>query len=98
MAGSLVEGTTPRVVGAAMNVSRRRALDRALWSSESKLNAVLEATLDGIMMIDAKGMIEALNRSACAFFRCNDRALVGTPWHNVLDVGGDALPACGTLR
>jgi signal transduction histidine kinase len=98
MAGSPVEGPLPRVVGAAMNVSRRRALDQALWSSESKLDAVLDATLDGIMMIDAKGMIEALNRSACNFFRSPDNSLIGTPWQSVLDVGGDALPACGTLR
>lgn len=102
LAGCLVDGSahgeSRRIVGAGVNITHRRAVDEALRTSEAKLQAVLDATIDGIVTIAAQGAIESLNRTANTMLRCTDNALLGAPWHTVLDVGSDCLPSSGTLQ
>jgi two-component system sensor kinase FixL len=98
IAGSVVDGQPPRIVGAGMNITRRRGLEEALRTSEAKLQALLDATIDGIMTIDADGAIESLNHTAINMLRCPDRTYLGTPWRGVLDLTVDALPSSGTLQ
>jgi signal transduction histidine kinase len=43
LAGSLVDGPCPRIVGAGLNVTRQRSVDEALRVTEGRLHAVLDA-------------------------------------------------------
>jgi two-component system, LuxR family, sensor kinase FixL len=61
--------------------------------SDAKLRAVLQATADGVMTIDAHGAIESLNEAALGMLRSDGASLLGSPWSRALDVGSDELPA-----
>jgi PAS domain S-box-containing protein len=98
MAGTLVAGHRPRIAGASLEITPRRAVDAALRTSEAKLQAVLDATIDGILTIDAGGAIESVNQTASRMFRAPDTGLLGVQWNMVLDVASDALPSSGTLQ
>ncbi len=96
-AGSLVDGPAPRIVCAGLDITRRRELDAALRASETKLRHVLEATADGVLTIDARGIVTGLNAAARQMFRCADVLITGAHWSAVLDLAADSLPASGTL-
>jgi signal transduction histidine kinase len=98
LAGGLVEGQAPRIVGVGLDITRQRALDQALRTTESRLDAVLDATSDGVMTIDASGAIAALNPAAIAMFRASGVTLSGAPWSTLLDLPADVLPPSGTLH
>jgi signal transduction histidine kinase len=98
LVGSLVEGPSPRIVGAGLNVTRKRSQDDALRTTEARLHAVLDATSDGVMTIDETGAIAALNPAAVAMFRAGDVTLSGAPYTTLLELASDLLPAHGTLE
>lgn len=98
LAGSLVEGPSPRIVGAGLNVTRQRASDEILRAAEARLHALLDATSDGVMSIDASGAIIALNPAAIAMFRAGSVTLAGAPWATLLDLASGGWPASGTLQ
>jgi two-component system, LuxR family, sensor kinase FixL len=70
----------------------------ALSSSEAKLQAVLDTTIDGVLTIDAQGAVAALNSAAIGMFCCADRLPLGTPYRVLLDLGADTLPPSGTTQ
>jgi signal transduction histidine kinase len=98
LSGSLVDGAVPRIVGAGLNVTRQRTAEEALRAAEARMHAVLEATSDGVMTIDASGAIRSLNPAAVAMFRAGSVTLSGAPWATLLDLASDEWPASGTLQ
>jgi two-component system, LuxR family, sensor kinase FixL len=75
-----------------------RAQADALQTSEAKLAAVLEATSDGVMLVNARGLVVSLNHAALATFREPHRALLHVPWYGVLGLPSAELPETGKLE
>jgi signal transduction histidine kinase len=98
LSGSLVDGSVPRVVGAGMNVTRQRQSDEVLRATEARMHALLEATSDGVMTIDASGSITSLNPAAVEMFRAGNLSFFGAPWVTLLELASDEWPASGTLQ
>ncbi|HKP61977.1 MAG TPA: ATP-binding protein [Polyangiales bacterium] len=78
-----------------LDVTRSRGVDGAL---EAQLRAVLDATGDGVMILDAQRAVAAFNPAATSMFRCADRPPLGAAYSTLLDLGADALPATGTTQ
>jgi len=95
--GSFVDDVAPRVVGAGMNVTEQITVQQALRASEAKFQAVLNATIDGILTIDADGKIASFNETAATMFRHVDNTLRGMHWRTLLDIPSATLPVSGTL-
>ncbi len=60
-----------RIVGAsaiARDVSARKEADRQIRDNEELLHSIVESAVDGIIVIDARGHIEAFNHAAEGFF------------------------------
>lgn len=55
-------------LGVGQDISERRRAVQALRDSESRLRAVLDSTVDGIIAIDTAGKIESFNRAAERIF------------------------------
>lgn len=52
------------VLGIGQDITERKQATTALEESQAKVRAVLETTVDGIITIDARGIIESFNRAA----------------------------------
>jgi signal transduction histidine kinase len=98
LAGGLVEESSLRIVGAGLDVTRQRSNDGALQLTEARLHAVLDATSEGVMTIDATGAIAALNAAAISMFRAAEVTLSGAPWSTLLDLPANLLPSNGVLQ
>ena len=57
---------------------RNRALD-TLLRREKFVTSLLDAAVDGILTIDARGVIQSVNRSCCRMFGFDEIELVGAP-------------------
>ena len=60
-----------RIVGAsaiARDVSARKDAERQIRDNEELLHSIVESAVDGIIVIDARGHIEAFNHAAEGFF------------------------------
>ncbi len=57
--------------------ARRTRAEQALRESEAKARAVLETTVNGIITIDAHGIIESFNQAAEAIFGHKEKEVVG---------------------
>ncbi len=55
----------------------RRRIEQALQSNEQRLRAILETAVDGIITIDAKGIIESVNPAAEQLFGYAAREILG---------------------
>ncbi len=60
-------------------VAERKKAESALRESESKIRAVLESTLDGIIVIDHKGIIGEMNSASEHLFGYHRLQLLGKP-------------------
>ena len=50
------------------DVTERRRAERALRASEARIRAVLDVVFDGVLGIDAAGMIRSSNTALCRMF------------------------------
>jgi PAS domain-containing protein len=57
---------------------RHRALD-TLLRREKFVTSLLDAAVDGILTIDARGMVQSVNRACCKMFGFDEIELVGAP-------------------
>ena len=84
MTGSLIPhfDGTGAVIGYIASIEdvtdRHRALD-TLLRREKFVTSLLDAAVDGILTIDARGMIQSVNRSCCQMFGFDEIELVGAP-------------------
>ena len=58
----------PGFTGIVHDLSRRVAIEDALRKSEERVRSILESAVDGIIVIDDRGLIEAFNPSAERLF------------------------------
>ena len=65
------------VVGAANAMLRFRELFRQIQHSESRLRAIVDTAVDGIIIIDARGHIRSFNRSAERLFGWTAAEVIG---------------------
>jgi two-component system sensor kinase FixL len=66
-----------RFTGILHDLSDRLRLDERLRSSEARWRAVIESAVDGIVVIDARGQIEAFNPAAERLFGYRESDLLG---------------------
>ncbi len=71
-------GAPVRVVGSSWDVTEQHDTTRKLHQSISLLEATLDATADGILVIDAHGMVTAHNRRFAEMWRISPE-LLGRP-------------------
>ena len=94
----LVSGFVARISLLYLRATRMaEQLSASAQASVDRLDAVLNSTADGIVTIDALGMIVSANRSAQAIFGRDGAQLVGAQAASLLLPGG-AVTAQGTLH
>ena len=68
-------------VGIVPDLSDRVALEHRLRASEARWRAVIDSAVDGIVVIDAQGRIEAFNPAAERLFGYTEKELLGQNVH-----------------
>jgi two-component system sensor kinase FixL len=76
VAEMLVEGQR-KFTGILHDLSARVELETRLRSSEARWRAIVESAVDGIIVIDSRGRIEAFNPAAERLFGYSEREVVG---------------------
>jgi two-component system, LuxR family, sensor kinase FixL len=77
---SPISDATGRIVGAstiARDITARKRAELALRASEQRWRSVVESAVDGIVVIDARGHIEAFNPAAERLFGYREQEVVG---------------------
>jgi two-component system, LuxR family, sensor kinase FixL len=93
---SPIKSTAGRILGAstiARDITERKRVERALSGSEARWRAIIESAVDGIVVIDARGNVEAFNRAAERLFGYaadevvgrNVKMLMPAPYHDEHD-------------
>jgi two-component system sensor kinase FixL len=78
--GEMQIGGERKFTGMLHDLSRRASLEGQLGASEARWRAIVDSAVDGIVVIDARGSIEAFNPAAERLFGYRAAEVVG---HNV---------------
>jgi signal transduction histidine kinase len=70
----------------------------ARQAGEARWRAVLAASQDGVLVVDAGGRIEEVNPALTELVRASAFALLGAPWEAILVASSPGLPSCGPLH
>jgi PAS domain S-box-containing protein len=76
--GEMAVAGERKFTGVLHDLSSRVSLEKQLRSSEARWRAIVESAVDGIVVIDAHGRIEAFNPAAERLFGYNDREVRGS--------------------
>ncbi len=71
------DGRSRGVLFLGADVTERRAIEQAFAASEARMRAVLDAAVDAIITIDAKGTIVSFNPAAARMFDRNAADVIG---------------------
>ena len=93
---SPIKDSAGRIVGAstiARDITEQKQVEQALRGSEARWRAIVESAVDGIVVIDARGTVEAFNRAAERLFGYaagevvgrNVNMLMPAPYHDEHD-------------
>lgn len=77
---SPIKDSAGRILGAstiARDITERKRIEQALKGSEARWRAIIESAVDGIVVIDARGHVEAFNRAAERLFGYTAPEVVG---------------------
>jgi PAS domain S-box-containing protein len=91
--GEMAVGGERKFTGVLHDLSSRVSLEKQLRSSEARWRAIVESAVDGIVVIDGHGRIEAFNPAAERLFGYSEREVRGsnvnvlmpTPYHEEHD-------------
>jgi len=89
-AGSKREAAT-EIAGGDAHADDTAGLARQLRASEARWRAIVESAVDGIVVIDAGGRIEAFNPAAERLFGLPHDELVGRPLSMLLAIPGSEV-------
>src|SRR5712691_10747384 len=89
---SPIKDSAGQILGAstiARDITEQKQVEQALRSSEARWRAIIESAVDGIVVIDARGHVEAFNRAAERLFGYpaddvigrNVKMLMSAPYH-----------------
>jgi len=84
---SPIEDSAGQVVGAsaiARDITERKRTEHALRGSEARWRAIIDSAVDGIVVIDARGTVEAFNRAAERLFGYDAREVIGRNVHTLM--------------
>jgi PAS domain S-box-containing protein len=84
-------GKPERLVGSCWDITDRWVATRQLEDSVSLLRSTLEATADGILLVDLSGEVRALNQRLRALWRLPDEVGEGTTIDELLAMVSDQL-------
>ena len=93
-----INGQVVGYVGNIKDVSDHRRAQEALTAGATRLQAIFDATVDGIIVADATGAIESLNPAANQMFGYESDELFGRPVSTVLLGLGGEDPSEGLRR
>ncbi len=71
-------------VAAANGLLRYRQLYRQMQGNESRMRAILETAVDGIVIVDERGVIEGLNAAAARLYGWTEGELIGRHINTVI--------------
>jgi two-component system, LuxR family, sensor kinase FixL len=77
---SPIEDAAQKVVGASAilrDITDIKVVERALRTSEERWRSIVESAVDGIVVIDGRGLIEAFNPSAGRLFGYSEEEVIG---------------------
>jgi two-component system sensor kinase FixL len=75
--GEMTIGREQKFTGMLHDLSRRKELENQLRASEGRWRAIVESAVDGIIVIDSHGRIEAFNPAAERLFGYTERDVIG---------------------
>ena len=75
--GEMTLGGARKFTGMLHDLSRRASLEAQLRASDAKWQAVIESAVDGIIVIDEHGRVEALNPAAVRLFDYPETEVIG---------------------
>jgi two-component system sensor kinase FixL len=75
--GEMMVDGERKFTGVLHDLTQRVQLEEQLRASEAKWRAVIESAIDGIIVIDARGTIEAFNPAAAQMFGYGEQEVVG---------------------
>ena len=78
------QGRPKGIVGVTREITQRRHAEQALRESEGRLNKVVNAVRDAIIMIDHEGNISLWNEAATAIFGYSPEEMHGRNLHELL--------------
>ncbi|WP_276496299.1 PAS domain-containing sensor histidine kinase [Pontibacter litorisediminis] len=63
--------------GIVHDISSLKKTEQRLRESESRINSIIQTAVDGIIIIDTRGVIEMVNPAAAKLFQYEERELIG---------------------
>jgi PAS domain S-box-containing protein len=75
--GEMRIGGERKFTGLVHDLSKREGLNRQLETSEARWRAVVDSAVDGIVVIDTRGCIEAFNHGAERLFGYTEQEILG---------------------
>ncbi|MEP7304601.1 MAG: response regulator [Acidobacteriota bacterium] len=85
------------VRGTLIDITERRIAEEKLRASESRLRAILDSTLDAVIVMDADGRVVELNPAAERHFGYASAAAVGKPIAELVNLPGEAGSSAAAL-